>query len=78
MCLYVYVPYICIHVTSSMATFCGRGRTLCHMQVSESWGAVVYVVQLLKWDRFHTFLWSPSVPGCHSRLSVWMVVFRPP
>lgn len=76
MCLYVYVPYICIHMNAGMAESCWGTRV--DARASAPWGHSVRSAALAVELYFHTFVWSLQAPGFHSRLSVWMAVFRPP
>ncbi|CAK6448779.1 unnamed protein product [Pipistrellus nathusii] len=76
MCLYVYVPYICIHMNAGTAK--SRWGMRADAWASAPWGRGVCSAALDVGLYFHTFVRSLRAPGFHSRLSVWMAVFRPP
>lgn len=66
MCLYVYVPYICIHMNPGVAKSCQGTRVGARASLP---GATVYTVQLWKWNSIFTLLYGafkPQVftPGC--------------
>lgn len=67
MCLYVYVPYICIHMNAGMAKSCWGTRA--DARASAPWGRSVRSAALEVELYFHTFVWSLQAPGFHSRLS---------